>query len=46
VVNEVNTFPGMTAASQYPQIWQWAGISFQALLDILTAGAGRRRRQP
>ena len=39
VVNEVNTFPGFTAASQYPQIWQRAGIDFPALLDILIAGA-------
>jgi D-alanine-D-alanine ligase len=39
VVNEVNTFPGFTAASQYPQIWQRAGINFSALLDILISGA-------
>ncbi|WP_329108251.1 D-alanine--D-alanine ligase [Micromonospora sp. NBC_01699] len=43
VVNEVNTFPGFTAASQYPQIWQRVGISFTALLDILVAGALVRR---
>ena len=45
-MNEVNTFPGFTAASQFPQIWQRAGIAFPALLDILIAGAladqGRR----
>ncbi len=41
VVNEVNTFPGMTAASQFPRIWQQAGIAFPALLDILIAGALR-----
>ncbi|GIF73621.1 D-alanine--D-alanine ligase family protein [Asanoa siamensis] len=39
VVNEVNTFPGFTSASQYPQIWQRAGISYPELLDILIAGA-------
>lgn len=39
VVNEVNTFPGFTTASQYPQIWQQAGIDFPALLDILIRGA-------
>ncbi|GAA5201570.1 D-alanine--D-alanine ligase family protein [Rugosimonospora acidiphila] len=39
VVNEVNTFPGMTAESQYPQIWQRSGIAFAELLDILIAGA-------
>ncbi|MEV4822324.1 D-alanine--D-alanine ligase family protein [Micromonospora sp. NPDC049274] len=39
IVNEVNTFPGFTAASQFPQIWQRAGIAFPALLDILISGA-------
>ncbi|HEX2771194.1 MAG TPA: D-alanine--D-alanine ligase family protein, partial [Micromonosporaceae bacterium] len=39
VVNEVNTLPGFTTASQYPQIWQRAGIDFSALLDILIRGA-------
>jgi D-alanine-D-alanine ligase len=42
VINEVNTFPGFTAASQYPQIWQRAGIDFSALLDILVRGALHR----
>ena len=42
VLNEVNTFPGMTAASQYPRIWQRAGLAFPALLRILIAGAGQR----
>jgi D-alanine-D-alanine ligase len=35
VVNEVNTFPGFTAHSQYPRIWQAAGISYTELLTIL-----------
>ena len=39
VVNEVNTFPGFTAASQYPQMWQAAGLTFTALLDVLVATA-------
>jgi alanine racemase len=39
VINEVNTFPGFTAASQYPRIWQVAGLSFPALLDVLIATA-------
>lgn len=39
VVNEVNTLPGMTAESQFPQIWRHAGVPFPALLDILIAGA-------
>ncbi len=37
VVNEVNTFPGMTAQSQFPQIWDRAGIPFPELLRILVA---------
>jgi len=39
IVNEVNTFPGFTSASQYPRIWQKAGIEFPTLLDILISGA-------
>ncbi|MEV4758811.1 D-alanine--D-alanine ligase family protein [Micromonospora sp. NPDC049559] len=39
VVNEVNTFPGFTDTSQYPRIWQQAGVEFPALLDILISGA-------
>ncbi|MFI7604376.1 D-alanine--D-alanine ligase family protein [Micromonospora sp. NPDC049366] len=39
ILNEVNTFPGFTAASQYPRIWQQAGVGFSALIDILIGGA-------
>jgi D-alanine-D-alanine ligase len=39
VVNEVNTFPGFTAASQFPQMWRAAGMSFERLLDILISTA-------
>lgn len=39
VVNEVNTFPGFTAQSQYPQIWRAAGLDYAALLDVLITGA-------
>jgi D-alanine-D-alanine ligase len=42
VINEVNTFPGFTAASQYPQIWRAAGLDFPALLDVLVTTALRR----
>lgn len=34
-INEVNTFPGMTALSQYPRIWEAAGVGYPELLDIL-----------
>ncbi|MBL7253442.1 D-alanine--D-alanine ligase family protein [Paractinoplanes lichenicola] len=46
VVNEVNTFPGMTAASQFPQMWQRAGLSFAALLDVLIATPRRTHSRP
>ncbi|MGQ5261118.1 D-alanine--D-alanine ligase family protein [Micromonospora sp. ZYX-F-536] len=39
IVNEVNTFPGFTVASQFPQIWRQAGVAFGDLLDILISGA-------
>jgi D-alanine-D-alanine ligase len=35
VVNEVNTFPGFTAVSQYPQMFRVAGLDYPALLDVL-----------
>jgi D-alanine-D-alanine ligase len=49
-VNEVNTLPGFTAASQYPRIWQAAGLDYPALLDVLLRTAlarhGDRSGQP
>ncbi len=44
-INEVNTFPGMTALSQYPRIWAAAGVSYPQVLDILieTALASGKR---
>ncbi|GAA1639713.1 D-alanine--D-alanine ligase family protein [Catellatospora bangladeshensis] len=39
VLNEVNTFPGFTSASQYPRMWQAAGMSYPELLDTLIATA-------
>jgi D-alanine-D-alanine ligase len=35
IVNEVNTFPGFTSVSQYPRMWQAAGLSYGDLLDVL-----------
>jgi D-alanine-D-alanine ligase len=42
VLNEVNTFPGFTSESQYPKMWQAAGLGYRELLDVLidTALAG------
>jgi D-alanine-D-alanine ligase len=39
VINEVNTFPGFTGSSQYPQIWRAAGVSFTDLLTVLITTA-------
>ncbi|HEU4425066.1 MAG TPA: D-alanine--D-alanine ligase family protein [Pilimelia sp.] len=35
VLNEVNTFPGFTAMSQYPRMWAAAGLGYGALLDVM-----------
>jgi D-alanine-D-alanine ligase len=43
VVNEVNTLPGLTPHSQFPQIWEAAGVSYAELLDILITTALVRR---
>ncbi len=34
-VNEVNTLPGFTSISMYPQLWQDTGIEYSQLLDHL-----------
>ena len=35
LINEINTFPGFTSLSMYPQLWQASGVSFPQLLDRL-----------
>ena len=40
--NEVNTLPGFTSISQYPMLWQHAGIGPEALVDRLIALALER----
>ncbi|HEX6353163.1 D-alanine--D-alanine ligase family protein [Actinophytocola sp.] len=45
VVNEVNTFPGFTSASQYPRMWQAAGLGYGDLLDVLVDTALWHARQ-
>jgi D-alanine-D-alanine ligase len=35
LVNEVNTIPGFTPISQYPQLWAATGVSYPALVDQL-----------
>ncbi len=35
--NEINTMPGFTNISMYPQLWEATGIKYNELLDILIA---------
>jgi D-alanine-D-alanine ligase len=35
VVNELNTMPGFTPTSMYPQLWAQAGLSYPELVDRL-----------
>jgi D-alanine-D-alanine ligase len=35
LINEINTFPGFTATSMYPQLWAATGILFEELADQL-----------
>ncbi|MEU6145258.1 D-alanine--D-alanine ligase family protein [Streptomyces sp. NPDC047081] len=42
VINEINTMPGMTPISMYPQMWAASGISYPELVDRLIQAALRR----
>lgn len=35
LINEINTLPGFTATSMYPQLWEATGIPFSQLVDQL-----------
>jgi len=35
VVNEINTMPGFTKISMYPQLWQYSGINYTELITRL-----------
>jgi len=39
VVNEVNTMPGFTPTSMFPQMWAASGVSYPELVDRLIADA-------
>jgi D-alanine-D-alanine ligase len=45
-VNEVNTMPGLTSMSQFPRMWQAAGLPYPDLLDLLVRTALRTTGQP
>ena len=42
LVNEVNTMPGFTPISMYPQMWAATGVDYPTLVDRLVAAALRR----
>ena len=44
ILNEVNTFPGFTSVSQYPRMWQAAGLNYSDLLDVLVDTALTNRK--
>lgn len=39
IFNEINTFPGFTAISMYPKLWEAAGLPIRTLLDRLVDNA-------
>jgi D-alanine-D-alanine ligase len=41
-VNEINTLPGFTATSMYPELWKESGLSFVELVDQLVQLAVER----
>ena len=42
VINELNTMPGFTPTSMYPQLWAASGMSYPELVDRLVQLALRR----
>jgi len=44
VVNEINTMPGFTTTSMFPQMWAASGLSYGELVDRLIADALSRPR--
>ena len=42
VINEINTMPGFTPISMYPQMWQETGVDYAELLDTLLRTAIER----
>ncbi len=44
-INEINTLPGFTSTSMYPQLWGHSGVSFPVLVDRLINLALERYRE-
>ncbi|MEM7063997.1 MAG: D-alanine--D-alanine ligase family protein [Cyanobacteria bacterium P01_B01_bin.77] len=46
IINEINTFPGFTATSMYPMLWQASGVEFDQLVDrLIQLGLERTGKQ-
>jgi D-alanine-D-alanine ligase len=39
IINEINTMPGFTTTSMFPQMWAASGVSYAELVDRLIAEA-------
>lgn len=46
LINEINTFPGFTATSMYPMLWQASGVEFDQLVDRLVQLGLERTGKP
>jgi D-alanine-D-alanine ligase len=45
LLNEINTMPGFTPISMYPQMWQASGLTYRALIDELVGLALERHAE-
>lgn len=45
LINEINTLPGFTATSMYPQMWEKSGIAFPELVNQLIQFALERQNK-
>jgi D-alanine-D-alanine ligase len=45
LLNEVNTMPGFTPYSMYPQLWEHSGVGYSELIDRLVALALERHHR-
>ncbi|WGH93434.1 D-alanine--D-alanine ligase [Auritidibacter ignavus] len=45
VINEINTMPGFTPISMYPQMWEHSGVNYSSLIEhLITHGLNLGRR--
>lgn len=45
LINEINTLPGFTSTSMYPELWKATGINFPQLVDKLIALAQEKHQE-